>query len=233
MSPQKAEVEHHEGSIVLDVEKSAGSSHSHQHAEPFCNVPEHAKKVSNPMAIGFGAFALGAFLVGITNAGIVTELPQGVLGVALGFSGMGQFVCGIFEMVAGNTFAATTMLTYAGFWISYGVMFSSGAGFMTAVTAAGEEGMHELHHVIGLWQIAFAVPSLVFFIGTFKQPWIIRLVLLQVFLTFFFGGLGGLTGVAGLTKAGAWVSFTLSLTAWYVMTAILWAEEKVMNLPFF
>ncbi|KAI8147855.1 GPR1/FUN34/yaaH family-domain-containing protein [Fennellomyces sp. T-0311] len=230
MSTQKSEVQHHEASIHLDVEKSAGSSH----VEPTCNIPEHlTKKHANPMAIGFGAFALGSFMVGITNAGIVTSLPQGVLGVAFGFAAMGQGVCGIAELVLGNTFAATTMLTYAGFWISYGVMFSEGAGFMSMVAATGEAGMHELHNVVGLWQIAFAFPSLIFFIGTFRQPYLIRLVLLQVFLTFLFGGLGGLTGVAGLTKAGAWISFTLSLTAWYVMTAILWAEEKVLNLPFF
>ncbi|KAI7851605.1 GPR1/FUN34/yaaH family-domain-containing protein [Circinella umbellata] len=223
-----------EGSIVLEVEKAVSeSSHSHSTSAPICNIPEHQRKQSNPMAIGFGAFALGAFLVGITNAGIVTELPQGVMGVALGFSGMGQFVCGIFEMIAGNTFAATTMLTYAGFWISYGVMFSSGAGFMTVIAGEGAAGLHELHNVVGLWQIAFAVPSFIFFIGTFKQPWIIRAVLLQVFLTFFFGGLGGLTGIVGLTKAGAWISFTLSLTAWYVMSAILLEEEKVLKLPFF
>ncbi|KAI8147729.1 GPR1/FUN34/yaaH family-domain-containing protein [Fennellomyces sp. T-0311] len=229
-SIDNAEVHHYENSIHRDIERAA--KHSEAHSSTI--VPEHpVRKLGNPAAIGFGAFALGSFMLGIKNADIVTHLPQGILGVAFGFCSMGQFVCGIFEMVLGNTFAATTMLTYSGFWLSYGVTFSAGAGFMSAIKAEGEAGLVELQNVAGIWQIAFAFPSLIFFIGTFNQPKVIRAVLFQVFLTFILGGIGELTGSAGVTKASAWISFTLSITAWYVMTAILWAEEKILHLPMF
>ncbi|ORY94016.1 GPR1/FUN34/yaaH family-domain-containing protein, partial [Syncephalastrum racemosum] len=248
MSNQKAEVEHRE--TVLDLEKGDAVSHhsirslhhdAHQYgphgqhpnlpagqvtsmtAEALAAAGGHPRKVSNPMAIGFGAFALGAFMVGLYNTGLVIHLPQAVIGVALGFSGMGQFVCGIAELYLGNTFSGTSMLTYAGFWFSYGTLFSLSSGFLDAAT----KDMHEMEMCIGLWQIAFAVPSFVFFIGTMKQPWLIRATLLQVFLTFFLGGLGGLTQVTNLTIASGWISFTLAITAWYVMSAILLAEEEV------
>lgn len=221
-SSQKADVEHQE-SVPIDIEKHATSSHSP-------SDPPVQHKFGNPMAIGFGAFALGSFIIGMTNTGVVTNVPQLAIGVAVGFSAVGQLICGIGELLLGNTFAGTSMLTYSGFFFSYGILLSTPSGFLQAATT---EGTHELEMCLGLWQIAFAVPSFIFFIGTMRQPYVIRFVLLQVFLTFFFGGLGAFTGVAGLTKAGGWFSFTLAITAWYVMTAILFEEEKFVRLPLF
>ncbi|KAJ8655452.1 hypothetical protein O0I10_008946 [Lichtheimia ornata] len=228
----KAEVAHNENSsIVLNLDDPTHGPHpGNAGTAPVCNVPEHQRKPSNPMAIGFGAFALGAFMVGLYNTGLVIHIPQAVMGVALGFSAMGQLVCGIGELLLGNTFGGTSMLTYSGFWFSYGIMFSGGGGFFDT---AMESGMHELEMCLGLWQIAFAVPSFIFLIGTFKQPWLIRVLLLQVFCTFFFGGLGAFTGVTNLTVAGGWFSFTLALNAWYIMACILLAEEKIVHLPMF
>ncbi|KAI9313886.1 GPR1/FUN34/yaaH family-domain-containing protein [Dichotomocladium elegans] len=195
---------------------------------PTCNVPEHQRRPGNPICIGLAAFAIGAFMLGLYNTGLVIHLPQSIMGVALGTAGMGQFVAGIGELLIGNTFGGTTMLTYAGFWFSFGIMFSSGGGFLAAAEAAGK---HELEMCLGLWQIAFSIPSLIYFIATFKQPVVMRFVLLQVFLAFFLGGLGAFTGVSGITQAAGWITFTLSITAWYVMAALLLAEEKVANLP--
>lgn len=86
-------------------------------------------------------------MVGLYNTGLVIHIPQAVMGVALGFSAMGQFVCGIAELLLGNTFGGTSMLTYSGFWFSYGIMFSGGGGFFDT---AMESGMHELEMCLGL-----------------------------------------------------------------------------------
>lgn len=229
-STNKAEVEHREA-VPIDIEKgetAVAIEHNHQQQQQHGAVG-HQKKVANPLAIGFGAFGLASFVIGITNTGIITNLPQGALPVALGFGAMGQFIGGMGELLLGNTFGGTSMLTYSGFFFSYGIMFSNSTGVFGAL----ETNMTELENVIGLWQIAFCIPSFIFFFCTFKQPRLISLVLLQVFLTFFFGGVGTLTGVHGLTQAGGWLSFTLAITAWYVMAAMLLEEEKVVRLPFF
>ncbi|KAI9316467.1 GPR1/FUN34/yaaH family-domain-containing protein [Dichotomocladium elegans] len=217
----KSEFEHtdHSGSINAD-EKAP--------APPCCNIPEHQKRHANPTALGLCAFAVGAFMVGLYNTGLVIHLPQAIMGVALGFAGMGQFICGIADLLLGNTFGGTTMLTFSGFWFSYGIMFYGESGFLEAAIKAG---MIELEKCLGLWQIAFAIPSFIFLIATLKQSWAVRLILLQVFLTFFLGGIGAFTGVTAVTKAGGWISFTLSITAWYVMAVILFAEEKLIKLP--
>ncbi|CDH56579.1 hypothetical protein RO3G_04941 [Lichtheimia corymbifera JMRC:FSU:9682] len=240
MSEVKAQVEYREGSIVLDMEKTGASSTSNQstaavgahggQGAPVCNVPEHQRKFGNPLPIGMGAFAVGGFMVGLYNTGLVIHIPQAVMGVALGFSAMGQLICGIAELLLGNTFGGTSMLTYSGFWFSYGIMFSGGGGFFDT---AMEAGMHELEMCLGLWQIAFSIPAAIFFVATFKQPWIVRFLLFLVFSAFFFGGLGAFTGVTGLTVAGGWFSFALALVAFYIMAALLFAEEKIMNLPMF
>jgi succinate-acetate transporter protein len=196
------------------------------------NAVPNAHGKMQPAPIGFGAFALCSFVLGLYNTGLVTSLPQVAVGVAFGYGAMGQFVCGVCELFLGNMFAATTMLTFSGFFFTFGIMMIPSSGFLTVAMENG--GIESVHLCMGLVQIGYAIAAFLFLLGTLRQPILIRLVLLQVFLAFLCGGVGGLTGINNFNIASGWISFTLSLTAWYVMAALLYTPDHTMiKLPFF
>ncbi|OAD65831.1 hypothetical protein PHYBLDRAFT_92772, partial [Phycomyces blakesleeanus NRRL 1555(-)] len=189
--------------------------------------PPH--KYGNPSAVGFAAFAVGSFILGVVNTGLLTDIPHVAVGVALGYSAVGQFVCGIMDLIIGNTFGATTMLTFSGFFLSYGIMLLPSTGTFQALAVKGAD---DLEKCIGLYMLAFAIPSFFYFVGSLRQPYFVRAVLLQVFLTFFLGSVSAFTGVAVLAKIGGWFSITLSATAWYITCAILFREQPtIISLP--
>lgn len=227
---QKNDIQH------LEVEMPTSSDSSQYPGEIKTNsiqhpVQAHAAKL-NPAPIGFAAFALCSFVLGLYNTGLVTDLPQVAVGVAFGYGAMGQFVCGICELIIGNMFAATSMLTFSGFFLTFGIMMIPSSGFLTLAMANG--GLQTVQVCMGLVEIGYAIAAFLFLLGALRQPILIRLVLLQVFLAFLTGGIGGLTQIVNFNLASGWISFSLSLTAWYVMCAMLFTPENTMiKLPFF
>ncbi|KAL1932637.1 hypothetical protein VTP01DRAFT_8315 [Rhizomucor pusillus] len=180
----------------------AGQHHHQQHGQP-----GHG----NPLCIG---------------------LPQVAIGVSLGFGGMGQFVAGILCYFLGETFPATTFLTYAGFFFAFGVMFCSGSGFLEAATAGGS--LHELNQCMGLIQLAFAIATFFYIFGALRQPKTIILLLLLVFLTYLVGAIGAFTGNASTTKGAGWLSFLVGVVGWYIMCAFLYEDKNTMiKLPLY
>ncbi|KAI9309185.1 GPR1/FUN34/yaaH family-domain-containing protein [Cunninghamella echinulata] len=216
---KKTEYEHHETidmipSHFLDNQTKVLSFSPVVHPPLF--------KPGNPAVIGLSAFAVGSLVLGIYSTGLVTHLPQVVIGVALGFAGISQFVSGIFELIIGNTFAATTMLTYSGFFFTLGLTFSPATGFLKAVMVEGKEA---LDLCIGTIMLGYAVVSILFFLGTLRQPIIFRILLFEISAAFLLSSLGGFLHMHILSVAGGWVSIAIAITGWYIMCALLYNEK--------
>jgi succinate-acetate transporter protein len=229
---QKDDIQHHEAIDMSTQSKYGDDAIAEKAAQMHMHTTHTLLTRIQPAPIGFGAFALCSFILGLYNTGYVVRLPQIAVGVALGYGAMGQFVCGLTELFLGNTFAATSMLTFSGFFFTFGIMLIPSSGIFTFIMENG--GIVAFEETLGLIQVAYAIASFLFLLGTFRQPILIRLVLLQVFLTFLCGGVGGLTGINNFVLAGGWISFTLSLTAWYVMAALIYTPDHTfIKFPFF
>ncbi|KAI8889547.1 hypothetical protein K501DRAFT_161016, partial [Backusella circina FSU 941] len=179
--------------------------------------------------IGFGAFGLASFVLGLYNTGLLTNVPQVAVGVAFGYGAIGQFIAAIIEIVHKNPFSAASFTTFASFFVAFGIMFVPSSGFMEAAIAAGQ-----LEYCLGLIEIAYAISALVFFLGTFRQPIIVRSILGLAFLCYFLSAIGSFTGSVGVTKAAGWFSFILALNAWYALMASIYNETNTfIRVPFF
>ena len=76
--------------------------------------------IADPAPLGLAAFALTTFLLSVVNAGWMNSANEGyVLGLALAYGGLGQFVAGMWEFAKGNTFGAVAFTSYGAFWISF------------------------------------------------------------------------------------------------------------------
>jgi len=83
------------------------------------------RRFANPAPLGLGAFALTTFVLSLINvsANSITE-PNLVIALALGYGGLVQLLAGMWEMAVGNTFGATALSSYGGFWISFGIVLT-------------------------------------------------------------------------------------------------------------
>lgn len=82
---------------------------------------------ANPAPLGLSAFALTTFVLSLINLktrGIAE--PNIVVALAFGYGGLVQLCAGMWEMAVGNTFGATALSSYGGFWLSFAIVLTPG-----------------------------------------------------------------------------------------------------------
>lgn len=87
--------------------------------------PIEHRKFANPAPLGLSAFALTTFVLSAVNLNARNlNQPNIAVPLALGYGGLVQLLAGMWEMAVGNTFGATALSSYGGFWIAYGIMLT-------------------------------------------------------------------------------------------------------------
>lgn len=94
--------------------------------QPGLYVPPN-RKFANPAPLGLSAFALTTFVLSLINVGAkdIGE-PNLVVAIAYGYGGLVQLLAGMWEMAVGNTFGATALSSYGGFWLSFAIILTPG-----------------------------------------------------------------------------------------------------------
>ncbi|KAJ5110640.1 GPR/FUN34 family protein [Penicillium argentinense] len=89
--------------------------------------PVEQRKIGNPAPLGLCGFALTTFVLGCINMQVrgITE-PNIFVSAAYAYGGLVQLLSGMWEMAVGNTFGATALSSYDGFWIAMGITFTPG-----------------------------------------------------------------------------------------------------------
>ncbi|KAI8059216.1 GPR1/FUN34/yaaH family-domain-containing protein [Gongronella butleri] len=228
----KAEYEHCEAVNVT-------SNHVH---DPEAQVPANAApayppslkignaRPGNPAPLGFFSFGTGSLAVGLFCLD-VTPLPHAVTGVCVGYAGLGQFLCGLFELLIGNTYAATTMISFSGFFFSFAYTFSPQSGFLEL---AEKMDPKVLNNSTAVFMLGYSAIAFIFLLGTFRQPWLIRITLTFVFLGFFTSMLGHFLNIQALLTASGAFSICIAAVAYYIGAALLYDESNTfIKLPFF
>lgn len=96
------------------------------------------KGIANPAPLGLSAFALTTFVLSLENMNTrnLMAAPNLVVGAAFGYGGLVQLLAGMWEMAVGNTFGATALSSYGGFWIAFGIILTPG-GFEIVQSLGG------------------------------------------------------------------------------------------------
>lgn len=120
--------------------------------QPGLHAPIAAqKKFANPAPLGLAAFGLTTFVLSCINLKVldITE-PNLVVALALGYGGVVQLLAGMWEMAIGNTFGATALSSYGGFWISFGFILTPAFGIVESYTNA-KTGKSDFNEVFALY----------------------------------------------------------------------------------
>jgi uncharacterized protein len=179
--------------------------------------PVRSTPSANPSAVGLVAFGLTTVLLNLVNVGV---LPRGgepvVVLLGLVFGGFTQIIAGVFEFTRGNTFGMTAFLSYGAFWCWFPFLQLFAHNNLIDVSAAGA--------TLGVALLLWGIFTLYMWISTFRQPKVIFLVFLTLWISLGLSGLGAIEHSAGLSEVGGWLGLASGWLALYASFGIVTNE---------
>ncbi len=174
------------------------------------------KTLANPAAVGLGAFGATTLLLQFHNLGFVGV--GAVMWLALFFGGLAQFIAGFLEYRNGNNFGFAAFTTYGAFWIALGGIWMNTQ--LKFATISGTD--------VGWFLVVFTILTGIYLIGAMKQNSALAWVFLTLFIGFILLDIGHLVpGAAYFNKIAAVELIICALTAWYLMTHVIFGGLKI------
>ncbi|KAL4743112.1 acetate permease A [Aspergillus similis] len=180
-----------------------------------------ARKFANPAPLGLSAFALTTFVLSCINMGArdITA-PNIVVALAFGYGGLVQLLAGMWEMAVGNTFGATALSSYGGFWIAFAIVLTPGGfNIQSALTENGDETM--FYNSFGLFLMGWFIFTTIMLFCTLRSTVAFFLLFLFLDLAFLLLGVGYIqrddSGAPNppVIKAGGFFGLLAAFAAWY------------------
>ncbi|KAH8700893.1 GPR/FUN34 family protein [Talaromyces proteolyticus] len=188
--------------------------------QPGLYRPVSDRKFANPAPLGLCGFALTTFVLGAINMGTrnITE-PSIVIGPAFGYGGLVQLLAGMWEMAVGNTFGATALSSYGGFWIAVGIILTPG-GFNIESTLT-VNGPREFNNSFGLFLMGWFIFTFILLLCTLRSTVAFFSLFFSLDMAFLLLGIGYLVQDASgapttsIIKAGGFFALLAAFLAWY------------------
>lgn len=180
---------------------------------------EH-RRFANPAPLGLSAFALTTFVLSLINVGTLgLTSPNIVVALAFGYGGLVQLLAGMWEMAVGNTFGATALSSYGGFWISFAIVLTPG-GFEIVDSIETADKAAGFTNSFGLFLMGWFIFTTVLLVCTLKSTVAFFMLFFTVDMVFLLLGIGYLRTVDGapnpkLIKAGGAFGLVAAFLAWY------------------
>ncbi|KAH6671150.1 putative meiotically up-regulated gene 86 protein [Halenospora varia] len=175
----------------------------------------------NPAPLGLSAFALTTFVLSLINFNTMdVSEPNIVVGLAFGYGGLVQLLAGMWELAVGNTFGATALGSYGGFWISFAIILTPG-GFNISSAYSG----NKFDLALGFYLMGWFIFTFLLWILTLRSTVVFSLLFFWLWLAFLMLGIGYLVTPeggapnSGLLKAGGMFGLLSAFFAWYVALA--------------
>ncbi|KAI9732988.1 MAG: hypothetical protein M1834_003531 [Cirrosporium novae-zelandiae] len=188
--------------------------------QPGLYRPVAERKFANPAPLGLSAFALTTFVLSLINCGTrdVTA-PNIVVGAAFGYGGLVQLLAGMWEMAVGNTFGATALSSYGGFWIATAIILTPG-GFQIESSIESASGISAFYDSFGFFLVGWFIFTTVILLCTLRSTVAFFFLFFTLDLAFLMLGIAYLQRSDGapntkLLKAGGVFGLLSAFTAWY------------------
>lgn len=190
--------------------------------QPGLYRPTTERKFANPAPLGLSAFALTTFvlsLINIRNRGVIQ--PNIVVSLAFGYGGLVQLLAGMWEMAVGNTFGATALSSYGGFWISIGIVLTPGGFDIGAAYKTSTSQVNDFNNAFGFFLAGWFIFTTILLLCTLRSTVAFFLLFFTLDLAFLFLAVGHLQGDAkgnynvSLVKAGGYFGLLAAFLAWY------------------
>jgi len=178
------------------------------------------RKFANPAPLGLSAFALTTFVLGLINVGTRgLTAPNIVVALAFGYGGLIQLLAGMWEMAVGNTFGATALSSYGGFWISFAIVLTPGGFDIVSSIEASDKAVGFLNS-FGLFLMGWFIFTTLLLLCTLKSTVAFFMLFFTLDMAFLLLGIGYLRNGSGAPnphciKAGGYFALFAAFLAWY------------------
>jgi succinate-acetate transporter protein len=182
--------------------------------------PYEHRKFANPAPLGLSAFALTTFVLSAINMEARNvKVPEVVVPLAFGYGGLVQLLAGMWEMAVGNTFGATALSSYGGFWIAYGLLLTPQPWGILE-----ENGPYEGNSdsAVGFFLTGWFIFTTLLLLCTLRSTVAFFLLFFTLDLAFLFlsiehyaNDMGNTEAATALKKTGGFFGFLAAFLAWY------------------
>ncbi|WYZ43972.1 hypothetical protein EsH8_VII_000408 [Colletotrichum jinshuiense] len=188
--------------------------------------PYEHRKFANPAPLGLSAFALTTFVLSCVNLqarGV--KAPNIAVPLAFGYGGLVQLLAGMWEMAVGNTFGATALSSYGGFWIAYGILLTPAWGII-AVDGPYAANYSDHYSAVGFFLTGWFIFTTLLLLCTLRSTVVFFSLFFTLDLAFLFlacenyaANNGALTASRNLQICGGTFGMLAAFLAWYCALA--------------
>ncbi|KAK4964415.1 Meiotically up-regulated protein 86 protein [Elasticomyces elasticus] len=180
------------------------------------------RKFANPAPLGLCGFALTTFVLSLINVGTrgITG-PNIIVGAAFAYGGLVQLLAGMWEMAVGNTFGATALSSYGGFWIAVGIILTPGGfSIISSLTITSTKSEIPFYNSFGLFLMGWWIFTTMLLVCTLRSTVAFFLLFLTLDLAFLLLAIGYLENSNGkpngsCIRAGGVFGLIAAFLAWY------------------
>lgn len=186
-----------------------------------------SRRFGNPGPLGLSAFALTTFCLSLVNvqARGVTN-ASGVVGLAMFYGGFIQLCAGMWEIVLENTFGATALSSYGGFWMAWGAIESDLFGI-----ASSYKTKAELNNMLSFFLLGWFIFTAMMTTFTLKSTVLFFSLFFCLSITFLMLAIGHFANSVGCIRAGGVLGIVTAFLAWYNAFAGIANKENSYILP--
>ncbi|KAI0041292.1 hypothetical protein FA95DRAFT_1501713 [Auriscalpium vulgare] len=196
------------------------------------NPSPYYRPLANPGPLGLFSFASTTLILSLYNAHARhIVVPNVVVGMTLFCGGLAQFLAGMWEFTAANTFGATVFSLYGTFWLSYAAILIPGTGIGAAYAADEAAGGFMIHDAIGIFLLTWMAVTFLFLVAALRRTAAQVILFTFLTLTFMLLAVGELVRSTGATKAGGYFGILTALIAYYVGFSELLTSNDIFTLP--
>jgi len=187
-------------------------------------------KLGNPGPLGLFSFASTTLILSLYNVharGIL--VPNVVVGMAIFCGGLAQFLAGMWEFAAGNTFGATAFSSYGAFWLSFAALLIPGSGIGDAYATSDDPG--KIVDAIAIYLTAWTVVTFLFFLASLRKSVGLTALFFCLTTTFLLLAVADFAASENIGKIGGGVGIITALIAYYCGLAELLTEDDLFTIP--
>lgn len=187
------------------------------------------------IVFGFSTTTLLLSLYNVNVMGI--QIPNAVIGFALAYGGLAQFLAGLWEFAAGNTFGATVFCSFGMFWWGYSVILIPFFGFFGQYN--GVAGIYtkapyaaEADSAIGLYLWIWFGITTIYLVAAARGSVSLFVLIFLLWITFIMLGVHAYTGNAHFQTAGGAFGIATGFAGYYLgIASFLTPYNSFFTLP--
>ncbi|KPA73619.1 hypothetical protein ABB37_09751 [Leptomonas pyrrhocoris] len=189
------------------------------------------RRWANPGPIGLLGFGMATLLANLTNTGHF-KLDTVVLAVAICVGGGAQLICGVLELIRGNTFGATAFGCFGAYWLT-----------LTSLWMLPNESFKPWsdmkptsEYIIGTYLVPWGIFNVFMVVCSLRMNVILCVLLLSTTLLFLWQGGAHMTGNESAIRMSGYEGAVSGSLALYISFAELlnetWDRTILPTIPF-